>query len=195
MRPDQRFCCQRRRHQHLCQRHCVRLIVSASLCQRHCFSIIVSASLCQRHCVSIIVSALSSQCPCLSVLVSASSSCRRLSVVISASSSQCRRLSIIVSAWLFQYRHLSVIVSAPLSSAPLCWRTVAKMSMNSMRRVAHCPLICLLRIARFAHALRCAQSFGFCLWNECVAFIQFQPTVHRPNVLAQGFIQISDLKP
>ena len=81
-------------------------------------------------------------------------------------------------------------------------RTVSWNCMKLMRRVlghslvrslfsSHRPLICLLRIARFARVLRCAHSLarllthslpsswerGFCLWDECVDFKSFQPTV------------------
>ena len=61
---------------------------------------------------------------------------------------------------------------------------------------SHRSLIRLLRTASFARALCRAHSLarllarslthslpsswesGFCLWNECINFIQFQPTVH-----------------
>ena len=92
--------------------------------------------------------------------------------------------------------------------------TVGSMTMKSTRRVrghsllrslvrSHRSLIRLLRTARFARALRCAHSFarsltrslrsswerGFCLQNERLDFISFEPIVgsnavpHRTAIL------------
>ena len=69
-------------------------------------------------------------------------------------------------------------------------RVLAHSLLHSLAR-SHRSLIRLLRTACFARALCCAHSFarsltrslrsswerGFCLWNECVNFIRFQPTV------------------
>ena len=115
--------------------------------------------------------------------------------------------------WTRRFHTISSHWAPPPSSLPLpppvryrC--TLGKNGMKSTRRGhslvrslvrSHCSLICLLRTARFAPALRCARSLArlltcwfaclptrsrvlgrvFFLWNERVDFMQFYPSVHR----------------